>query len=104
MAEPPPVAFQNPFDLIYSTGTLHHLPPVDLLAALRGLRARAHPRHCVMVASFHAFTAASCMPRQGGTGYARVRGLTPHTLLAKSTVALVLRLYHSGDPVDVQLP
>ena len=78
VAEPPPVAFQKPFDLIYSTGTLHHLPPVDLLAALRGLRARAHPRHGVMVASFHAFTAASCMPRQGGTGYARVRGLTPH--------------------------
>ena len=67
--------FERPFQLIYSTGTLHHLPPADLLTALCGLRARADPGRGVLVCSFHAFTAASLMPRKGGSS--RIRGLTP---------------------------
>jgi hypothetical protein len=65
----------GPFDLIFSTGTLHHLPPTDLRHALRELRTRAHPRRGVLLASFHKFAAASVVPRAGGSS--RIRGLTP---------------------------
>jgi hypothetical protein len=81
-------SFERPFGLIYSTGTLHHLPPADLRKALRALWERADPRAGVMVCSFHAFTAASLLP-SGSDGYACVRGLIPAVIdtLVQPTVA-----------------